>query len=163
LVNNPVIFGATAASAHDNLTFSNNILGGTNGYGILALSLDVAAFTGNDIDSDSATGLSFDGADANVTVTGNLFHDGARAVRVRAPQTPSRRARQTVPMRAECTRHPRDAWCRAASNSAPSTRRTGRTTRVRISVYRRIRRPTFRWAPRMEAESSPRPLLIPRV
>jgi len=80
--NNPIIFGATAAGVHHNLTFSNNTLTNTD-YGLLVLGVDTGAFTGNDINTNGATAITFDGADTHVTVTGNLLHDNARGVRVR--------------------------------------------------------------------------------
>lgn len=80
--NNPVLFGATAAGVHHNLTFSNNTLTNTD-FGLLLIGVDTGSFTGNDINTNGATGITLDGANTHITITGNLIHNNARGVRVR--------------------------------------------------------------------------------
>ena len=79
--NNPIIFGATGANVHKNLTVSNNYIH-DNVSGIYVLGVKDGSFTGNDISAPGATALSFAaGGNTNIMVTKNLLHDSARGVR----------------------------------------------------------------------------------
>jgi parallel beta-helix repeat protein len=74
-VNNPLIFAATAADVHKNLTVSNNLIH-DNGCGcsaVYALSLKDAAFTANDITAD-ASDLRLGGGNHTVAITQNTLH-----------------------------------------------------------------------------------------
>jgi len=82
-VNHPINFAATGVSVHKNLTVSNNTFSGTNSFGIRVMGVDIGAFTGNDIDTDDATGIVIDTGNSHLTITGNIIHDGWHGVRVR--------------------------------------------------------------------------------
>ncbi|HET8526437.1 MAG TPA: PxKF domain-containing protein [Actinomycetota bacterium] len=80
--NTPIIFGATAAGAHQDLMVSGNEIH-DNVSGIFVLGVNGGDFVDNDISAGAGTALSFGGGgNTDILVTGNLVHDSARGVRV---------------------------------------------------------------------------------
>jgi len=72
-LNNPILFAATSAVAHTNLTVTNNYLH-DNAYGIYALSVSGGLFQGNTIRTTDPTygdALTFGGSDTNIQVLNN--------------------------------------------------------------------------------------------
>lgn len=80
--NNPIIFAATAAGVHLDLTVSGNDIH-DNVSGIFVLGVDGGGFVDNDISAAGGTALSFGGGgNTDIQVTGNVLHDSARGVRL---------------------------------------------------------------------------------
>jgi uncharacterized protein DUF5648/parallel beta helix pectate lyase-like protein/prealbumin domain-containing protein len=84
LENHPINFAANApyVNAHTSLAISGNIFSGTNAFGVRLLGVNGGSFSGNDVDTNDATGLVIDAGNTDLTVTGNTFHDGWQGVRV---------------------------------------------------------------------------------
>ncbi|HEY6976453.1 MAG TPA: right-handed parallel beta-helix repeat-containing protein, partial [Chitinophagaceae bacterium] len=84
--NNPVIFGATGPGVHMNLKFTRNNLH-DNTFGTYFISVTNGTITNNTFNVPNATGISFGGADKNISVSNNFFTSDpakdARGVRVR--------------------------------------------------------------------------------
>jgi nitrous oxidase accessory protein NosD len=80
--NNPIIFAATSATSHVNLTVTNNYIH-DNVTGIYALGINGGLFQGNTISTNgTATGLTFGGSDTNVKVLNNDLSNNARGLRI---------------------------------------------------------------------------------
>lgn len=80
---NPILMQAVAPGAHTNLVVSNNNFHGNTFTNAYILGVNGGTFSGNTITPASdATGISFSGADANITVTNNIITGGARGVRI---------------------------------------------------------------------------------
>jgi hypothetical protein len=83
---NPILLQAVAAGAHNDVVVSNNSIHNSTNADIYVLGVTGGTFSGNTITPASdATGISFSGADANITVTKNIISSGARGVRVEDP------------------------------------------------------------------------------
>ena len=80
---NPILLQAVAAGAHTNVVVSNNYIHDNANSNMYILGVNGGTFIGNTIiPASNATGISFSGADANITVTYNIITGGARGVRV---------------------------------------------------------------------------------
>lgn len=83
-VGNPILLQATAAGAHKTVVVTNNNFhNNTNASVIYAVGITGGTITGNTIlPASDVTGISFSGADTNITVKKNIITGGARGVRV---------------------------------------------------------------------------------
>lgn len=80
---NPILLQAVGAGAHTSVVVSNNTFRDNTNSNIYVLGVTGGTFSGNTITPASdATGISFSGADANITVTNNVITGGARGVRI---------------------------------------------------------------------------------
>ncbi len=81
---NPILLQATAPDAHNNITISNNSFHNNSGATVMyVLGVTGGTFTGNNIlPAPDVTGISFSGADKNITVTNNTISGSARGIRI---------------------------------------------------------------------------------
>jgi|GEM_PF-1833182 hypothetical protein len=80
---NPILLQAVSAGKHINVVVSDNSFHNSANSNIYVLGVTGGTFSGNTITPASdATGISFSGADANITVTKNIITGGARGIRV---------------------------------------------------------------------------------